>query len=731
MTIGHYCRIGMAMDRPVALDKRNYFFYRGMREMNFGKTVVKLRHTILVLALILIIPSAIGMVKTRVNYDMLSYLPSDMESVKGQDLLMDEFHKGGFSILVLENMKTDDVTKLKKDIQKVDHVESIVNLQDVVNPSVPISMYPKVVQDNINNKNATMLVTFYDTGISDEHTLNAVDKIRKMSSKDTYVAGMTSMVLDLKNIAETEEIKYVAVAVVLSLLVMMLLLDSYVAPFLFLLSIGMAILYNMGSNIMFGETSYITKAIAAVLQLGVTMDYSIFLWHSYMEKLDEGMEPKPAMAEAIDATLVSVTGSSVTTIAGFLALCFMTYKMGMDLGLVMAKGVVFGVICSVTVLPVLILLFTKTLQKTRHKTLIPDADRLSHKLTSRYGIYILCFAILLIPALYGYAHTNTSYDLTKMVVGDGKDIDKDMVPFYTANNKLSKDFGINTSYIIIPDADMSAKDGRAMSEEIKDVKGVKSVLSVDGMMGSAIPRNMLPDELNSSLRSDKHQMMLVNSKYRISTDEVNRQVTKVNSIVHKYDKNGSVIGEAPSTKDLIQLTSRDFQVVNWISIGLVFLIIFFVLRSISLPFILILVIELAIYINMGICGFTGVELPFLVPVCVTTIQLGSTVDYAILMSTRYKTERMGGLSKREAIDIAVRTSIPSIMTSALGFFASTFGVSKYSNVYLISVMCSLMARGAIISMITVIFLLPSMLMAFDRIICKTTRGMKGLNNEKA
>lgn len=699
--------------------------------MKFGKVVVKLRHAILVIALILIIPSAIGMAKTHVNYDMLSYLPSDMESVKGQDLLMDEFHKGGFSILVLENMKTDDVTKLKKDIEKVDHVESIVNLQDVVNPSIPISMYPKVVQDNINNKNATMLVTFYDTGISDEHTLNAVDQIRKMSNKDTYVAGMTSMVLDLKNIAETEEIKYVAVAVALSLLVMMLLLDSYVAPFLFLLSIGLAILYNMGSNIMFGEISYITKAIAAVLQLGVTMDYSIFLWHSYMEKLDDGIEPKPAMAEAINATLISVTGSSVTTIAGFLALCFMTYKMGMDLGLVMAKGVVFGVVCSVTVLPVMILFFTRTLQKTRHKTLIPSADRLSHKLTSRYGIYILCFGLLLAPALYGYAHTNTSYDLTKMVVGDGKDIDKEMVPFYTANKKLSKDFGINTSYIIIADANMSAKDGRAMSEEIKDVKGVKSVLGVDGMLGSAIPRNMLPDELNTSMRSDKHQMILVNSKYRISTDEVNRQVTQVNSIVHKYDKNGSVIGEAPSTKDLIQLTSKDFQVVNWISIGLVFLIIFFVLSSISLPFILILVIELAIYINIGICGFTGVELPFLVSVCVTTIQLGSTVDYAILMSTRYKTERMGGLNKRESIDIAVRTSMPSIMTSALGFFASTFGVSKYSNVYLISTMCSLMARGAIISMITVIFLLPSMLMAFDRIICKTTRGMKGLNNEKA
>lgn len=699
--------------------------------MNFGKAVVKLRHVILVVAFVLLIPSVIGMTKTKINYDMLSYLPSDMETMKGQDLLMDEFNKGGFSIIVLENMKTDAVTKLKNEIEGVDHVDSIVNLQSVVNPSVPISMYPKVVQDNINNKDATMLVVFFDTSTSEEATLNAVAKIRTMANKDTYIAGMTSFVLDLKNIMETEAVKYVAIAVILQLIVMMLLLDSYVAPFLFLLSIGMAILYNMGSNIIFGEISYISKAIAAVLQLGVTTDYSIFLWHSYMEKLDGGMEPKPAMAEAIDATLVSVTGSSITTIAGFLALCFMTYAMGKDLGLVMAKGVVFGVVCSVTVLPVLILTFTKVLRKTRHKTLIPNTDRIAKKLTQKYARYIIIFLILLVPAVYGYNHNNTSYDLTKMVIGNETDMDESIVPFYTANNKLSKDFGINTSYIILADAKMSAKDGRAMSEEIENVKGVTNVLGEDRLLGSAIPRNVLPTEISTALRSDKHQMILVNSKYRVSTDEVNKQVNAVNKIVHKYDKNGSVIGEAPATKDLIKLTSTDFQVVNWISIGLVFLIIFFVLRSVSFPFILILVIELAIYINMGICGFTGVELPFIVPVCVTTIQLGSTVDYAILMSTRYKTERIAGLGKHEAVDTAVRASIPSILVSALGFFAATFSVSVYSNIYVISLMCSLLARGAIISMIVVIFLLPSMLMAFDHIICKTTRGMKGLNNGKA
>lgn len=700
--------------------------------MKFGKTVVKLRHIILVVSLVLLIPAAIGMIKTKVNYDMLSYLPSDLETVKGQDLLLDEFNTGGFSIMVVENMKTDAVSKMKNEISKIDHVESVVNLQSVINPNVPISMYPKAVQDNIKNKDATMLVVFYDTGTSDERTMNALEQVRKVGTKDTYVAGMTSMVLDLKNIAESEEYKYVAVAVVLCLIAMMLLLDSYLAPVIFLASIGMAILYNMGSNIFFGEVSFITKAIAAVLQLGVTMDYSIFLWHSYMEKLDDGMEEKTAMGEAIDATLVSVTGSSITTVAGFLALCGMTYTLGMDLGLVMAKGVVLGVISSVTILPVLILFLTKPLKKTRHKTLIPNAEKLSHKLTSRYGIYILVFAIIAVPAIYGYNHTNNVYDLTKMVMGDGDGIPEEKVPFYTANNKLSEDFGINTSYIILADSNLSAQQGREMSDEIKDLKGVASVLGVDSVLGDAIPKSMIPTELKSSLVSSKHQMILVNSEYRVSSSAVNKQIGKVNGIVHKYDKKAIVLGEAPANKDLLKLTKSDFQVVNWISIALVFLIIFAVLQSISLPFILISVIELAIYINMGICGFTGVELPFLVPICITTIQLGSTVDYAILLSTRYKTERMSGRNKREAIDIAVQTSIPSILVSALGFFTSTFGVSVYSNIAMISQMCALMARGAIISMITVIFLLPSMLMAFDKIICSTTRGMKGLlKNGKA
>ena len=700
--------------------------------MKLGKTVVKLRHIILVGSLILLIPAMLGMIKTKVNYDMLSYLPSDLETVKGQDLLMEEFNKGGFSIMVVENMKSDAVSEMKNDIEKIDHVESVINLESVINPSIPISMYPEIVQDNIKNDDATMLVIFYDTGTSDERTMDALTQVRKVGTKDTYVAGMTSMVLDLKNLTESEEYKYVAVAVVLSLLAMMLLLDSYLVPIIFLASIGIAILYNMGTNIFLGEVSFITKAIAAVLQLGVTMDYSIFLWHSYLEKLDVGMDNKSAMAEAIDATLVSVTGSSITTVAGFLALCGMTYSLGLDLGIVMAKGVVLGVICSVTVLPVLILRFTKQLEKTRHKSLIPSADRLSHKLTSRYGIYILIFAIIAIPAIYGYNHTNNVYDLTKMVMGDGDGIPEEKVPFYTANNKLAEDFGINTSYFIMADSDISSEDGKEMSNEIKDLDGVASVLSLDSVLGSAIPRNILPTELTDSLTSSEHQLILVNSKYRVSTDEVNKQINQVNTIVHKYDKKAIVLGEAPANKDLLRLTKTDFQRVNWISIILVFLIILVVLQSISLPVILIAVIELAIYINMGICGFTGVEMPFLVPICVTTIQLGSTVDYAILTATRYKTERMSGQSKREAIDIAVRTSIPSVLVSALGFFTSTFGVSVYSNIALISQLCMLMARGAIISMIVVIFLLPSMLMAFDNIICKTTRGMKGLlNNGKA
>lgn len=699
--------------------------------MKLGAKVVKHRRIILIAALLLLIPSFIGYKTTRINYDMLTYLPSTMDTMKGQNVLMNEFGKGGFSIVVLEHMKSDDVTKLKADYSRIDGVDQVLNLEDVLDPSIPKSMLPDQVSRNLSNKDASLMVVFFKNSTSDDKTLTAVEEMRKVSSKDTYVSGLSALVQDLKTLCEGEEVKYVAVAVILSLLAMMLLLDSYAAPVIFMISIGMAILYNMGTNIFLGEISYITKAIAAVLQLGVTMDYSIFLWHSYMEKLDSGLDNHEAMGEAIDATLVSVTGSSATTIAGFLALCFMTYTMGKDLGIVMAKGVVFGVISSVTVLPVLLLRFNKTLKRTRHKSLIPDMIKFAHGLTSRYGIYIAIFCILIIPAIYGYNHQNVVYDFTKMLSSGQNELPAEKTQFLTANNKLSEDFGINTSYIIIADAKLSALDGREMSDKIKKVDGVQSVLGLDSVMGTSIPKNMLPDELRNGLMSKKHQMIVVNSKYKVSTTECNKQIDTVKTIAHKYDKSSTVIGEAPATKDLIRLTDKDFKVVNWISIGLVFLIILAVLKSISLPFILVAAIEFAIYVNMGISGFTGLELPFIVPVCISTIQLGSTVDYAILMSTRYKSERLAGLGKRDAVSTAAAASIPSIIVSALGFFTATIGVSIYSNIGIISTLCTMMARGAIISMLTVILVLPSFLMAFDSLVCRTTGGLRDIYEHKS
>lgn len=691
--------------------------------MGFGSKVVKARYVILVIGLLLLVPSFFGMQATKINYDMLTYLPDSIETMKGQDMLLHDFGKGGFSIVVTENMKTDEVSHLKSEIGKVDHVDSVLNLQEVLNPAVPQSMYPDKVRENLKNPNASMIVVFFDTSTSSEESMNAVAQIRKLSTKDCFVSGMTAMVLDLKNLCETEESKYILVAVLLSLAVMMLLLDSFVVPFIFLVSIGMAILYNLGSNIVFGEISYVTKAIAAVLQLGVTMDYSIFLWHSYMEHLDRGLSRKEAMGQAIDATLVSVTGSSITTVAGFLALCFMTYKMGMDLGLVMAKGCVFGVICSVTVLPSLILIFSGVLEKTRHRSLIPDCSKIAHGLTSRYGIYLVIFGLVFLPAIYGYMHENVTYDFTDMM-GHDSGLKASQIQFMTANDKLEKDFDIGTTHMIIADRNLAPKDGRAMSEKLEDISGVKNVLGVDALTGTAIPREFLPDQVTKSLYAKDHQLILVNSAYKVSTDNCNTQIDQINRVVHQYDKSAKVIGEGPATKDLIEITNHDFKVVNLISMAMVFLIILLVLRSVSLPFILIAAIEFAIYVNLGIPGFTGTKLPFIIPVCVSTIQLGSTVDYAILMSTRYKTERAAGKKKREAVEIASATSIPSILVSALGFFAATFGVGLYSNVGLISQLCNMMARGAIISMATVILVLPSLLMALDGLVIRSTKGLK-------
>lgn len=694
--------------------------------MKIGDKIVKHRRIVLILALVLLIPAFMGYRATKINYDMLTYLPKDMDTVKGQNILMDDFNKGGFSIIVLENMKSGQVTKLKNDIKEVDHVTQIVNLQDVINPDMPTEMLPEQVASKLNNKNATLLGVFFDTSTSDEKTLEAVEQIREISNKDTYVSGLSAMVIDLKNLCEEEEPKYVAVAVILSLLAMMLLLDSYLAPVIFLASIGIAILYNLGSNIFLGEISYITKAIAAVLQLGVTMDYSIFLWHSYTERRDSGLDDEEAMAKAIDATLVSVTGSSITTVAGFLALCFMTYTMGKDLGIVMAKGVILGVISSITILPVMLLQFRKLLRKTMHKALIPDTHKLSHGLTSRYMIYILVFAVLLVPAIYGYNHQNVVYDFTKMMSGSQNDLSAEKTRFLTANEKLHDNFNISTTYMVLADEKMPVRDNKAMVDEIENLDGIVNVIGLEKAVGTAIPKEILPDQITDSMASKGHQMIVINSEYKVSTQKCNNQIDSVKNIAKKYDAKSKVIGEGPATKDLIKLTDKDFKVVTWISIAMVFLIILVVLKSVSLPFILVSVIEFAIIVNLGIPGYTHLELPFIVPICISTIQLGSTVDYAILMSTRYKTERLKGLEKRTAIIEAAAASIPSIIVSALGFFTATIGVAIYSNVGIISVMCSLMARGAIISMLTVILVLPSFLMLLDGIICRTTKGMAGL-----
>lgn len=694
--------------------------------MKIGHKIVKHRHIVLIVALILLIPAFMGYKSTKINYDMLTYLPEDMDTVKGQNMLMDDFNKGGFSIIVVENMKSGQVTKLRNDIKEVDHVTQIVNLQDVINPDMPKEMLPENISKNLKNEDATLLGVFFDTSTSDEKTLKAVEEIRKISNDDTHVSGLSAMVIDLKNLCEEEEPKYVAVAVVLSLIAMMLLLDSYVAPIIFLASIGIAILYNFGSNIFLGEISYITKAIAAVLQLGVTMDYSIFLWHSYTERRDSGLDDEEAMANAIDDTLVSVTGSSITTVAGFLALCFMTYTMGKDLGIVMAKGVILGVIASITILPVMLLQFRKVLKKTMHKALIPDTHKLSHGLTSRYVIYILIFAVLLLPAIYGYNQQNVVYDFTKMMSGSQNDLPAEKTRFLTANEKLHDDFNISTTYMVIADEKMPVRDNKAMVDEIEELEGIVNVIGLEKVVGTAIPKEVLPDQITNSMASRGHQMIVINSKYKVSTDKCNNQIDSVKKIAKKYDSKSTVIGEGPATKDLIRLTDKDFQVVTWISIAMVFLIILVVLKSASLPFILVAVIEFAIIVNLGIPGYTQLELPFIVPICISTIQLGSTVDYAILMSTRYKTERLRGLEKRTAIIEAAAASIPSIIVSALGFFTATIGVAIYSNVGIISVMCSLMARGAIISMLTVILVLPSLLMLLDGVICRTTKGMSGL-----
>ena len=686
--------------------------------MKFGKAVVKARVPIVIVSLLLAALSVLGMLGTRINYDMLTYLPKDMETSVGQQVLLDDFGKGAFSFVLVEDMPDKDVSALKEKLARVDHVESVIWYDSFADISVPKELLPDKLYNAFNSGDTTMLAVFFDTSTSADETMEAISDIRSIAGKQCFISGMSALVTDLKELCEKEEPIYVAIAVVLACAAMMLLLDGWLVPFVFLACIGISILINLGTNYFMGEISYITKALSAVLQLAVTMDYSIFLWHSYNEQRETYDDPREAMAVAIHETLTSVVGSSVTTVAGFIALCFMSFTLGSDLGIVMAKGVVFGVIGCVTTLPALILLLNKPLQRTRHKSLIPRMDRLSGFICKRFWVFLILFALLVAPAYYGYSKTNDEvyYDMGQCLPED--------LPFVKANEKLSEDFNVSSTLMLLVDADTPAKQVKEMAGEMEKVDGVAYVLGLDSLLGDRIPEEMIPDSVKNTLQSDNWKLLLVNSEYHAASDAVNRQIDTLNGILKRYDPDGMLIGEAPCMKDMIETTDHDFDVVNAVSIVAIFLIILLVEKSLTLPFILIAVIELAIFINLGLPHYLGQSLPFIAPICISTIQLGATVDYAILMTTRYKSERKKGADKRTAVNTALTASIPSILVSGLGLFAATFGVAVYSDIDIISSMCMLMARGAIVSMLCVIFFLPALLLLCDRIVCATTLDLR-------
>ncbi len=686
--------------------------------MRLSKAVVKNRVLILIVALLLLIPSVLGMANTRINYDMLDYLPEDMDTVVGQNELLDEFGKGAFSLIVVEDMPAKDVAALRKRIEAVEHVDSAVWYDSLTDLSVPMEILPEKIYNEFNNGNATMLAVFFDSSTSADVTMDAIREIRAIAGKQCFVTGMSALVTDLKDLCEQEEPIYVALAVACACLAMMILLDSWLAPLIFLASIGICIVINLGSNYFLGEISYITKALSAVLQLAVTMDYSIFLWNSYNEQRTHIEDKNEAMAKAIHETFVSVLGSSITTIAGFIALCFMSFTMGRDLGIVMAKGVLLGVIGCVTVLPSLILLFDRPLQRTRHKALIRNANGFARKITKAFPVFLAVFVALAIPAYMGYAKTNEEvyYDMGQCLPQD--------IDYVIAHSKLADDFDIASTHMLLVDANLPSRDVRNMKREMEQVDGVKYVLSLESVVGSRVPEEVLPDSVRSILKSDRWELMLINSEYKVASDAVNDQIDSLNAILKKYDPSGMLIGEAPCTKDMIETTGHDFQVVNLFSIIAIFVIILLVEKSLSLPVILIAVIELAIFINLGLPHYLGQSLPFIAPICISTIQLGATVDYAILMTTRYKAERVSGKSKYEAVSTALATSVPSIIVSGMGLFAATFGVAVYSNIDIVSSMCMLMARGALISVVCVILMLPAFLMLLDGVVRHTTLNMK-------
>ena len=688
----------------------------------FGRGVVKLRVPILIVSILLLIPSIFGFLSTRINYDILSYLPSDIETMKGQDIMLDEFGKGGFSLVMLDGMEDKDVEKVKEKIEKVDHVCDVLWYDTLADVSLPKEVLPDDIYDFFNTDNSTMMAVFFDEATSADGSLEAVKEIRSIAGEQCFVSGMSSVVEDIKDLTMQEAPMYVVIAVILTSIILALTMDSFLIPLFFMLSVGMAIIYNMGMNFIQGEISFITEALAAVLQLAVTIDYSIFLWHSYKEEKEKHPgDNKEAMAVAIGKTITSVVSSSITTVAGFLALCFMSYELGMDMGIVMAKGVVIGVICCITVLPSMILVFDKALEKTMHKDLVPSLEKPSKFIIKHHAAFIVLFIVVLIPAVYGQINTNVYYNLTDTLPKDLNSV--------IANTKLDEEYNMATTHMLLVDADMEPKEVNSMLDEMGKVDGVSFSMSLDTLIGPSIPREIVPESVTKILKSDKWQLMLIGSEYKVASDEENAQIDELSKILKSYDKDGMLIGEAAATKDLIDITDHDFKVVNIVSIAAIFIIILIALRSVSLPIILVAVIEFAITVNMGVPCFTNTTIPFIASVVIGTIQLGATVDYAILMTTRYKTERNAGKDKHEAVTIALSTSMKSIMVSALGFFASTFGVGVYSSVDMISQLCTLMSRGAIISMITVICILTSMLMLFDKVIINTTMGMKKKENK--
>ena len=689
--------------------------------LKFGRTVVKKRIIILIIGLVLLVPSAIGFLKTGVNYDVLLYLPDSMETVQGQDILLDEFDKGGFAMVMFKGMSDRDIDKCCRKIEKIDHVDSVISYDTLLGSQIPDMIMPSDLQEIYEDKDddTTLAAVFFNTPTSDEGSIRAVQEIRKECGKQCYVSGMSAFVTDLKEVSEHEEPIYVAIAVVLATLLMALLMDSAFVSIVFVLGIGMAIIFNMGSNFFLGEISYITKAIAAVLQLAVTMDYSIFLWHSYEEhRFDLGMDREEAMANAIAKTLVSVTGSSITTIAGFLALCFMTFTLGLNLGVVMAKGVLLGVITSVTVLPALILGFEKPIFKTKHKPLMVNFKPLSKFIVKRPALFLVIFLVLLGPALFGYTHTETYYKLDEGVPQD--------LPFAVSNEMLREDFGIATQHMILLDSNIPQKEVRDMMKDIEDVHGVKAVLGMQSVLGPSVPQEILPSALEGTLVSDKHQLLLVTTKYEVASDEIYDQLVQINDIIKSHDKDSLLIGESACTKELIDVTDRDFWIVTTVSVGAIFLIILLVLQSLSLPLILVGCIELAIFINLGIPFYTGTVMSFIDSICISTIQLGATVDYAILFTNRYKRERNNGLNASQSVMVAHSRTMPSVCVSAIGFFAATFGVSVYSDIDIISSMVFYMARGAAVSMLVVMFILPALIVLFDKIIIKTSKGFENV-----